>query len=496
MQKRIIGLSVCLLLISFTFVSADVGSNLISNSSFESGMSAPIGWAPVYGNSGNKSVFTYPVSGYDGARATRIDVSTYKGGDVFWQPQNSPVTPGKQYQFTAYSRNNVAVPVIATYLNSTGRAVSYAILGTAPASATWKLFSAILTPPSTATQVRIQHVIRAVGFVEIDAYYLGLVGATPPPPPPPTSIKPAISSFTSNPSVINLGGKTQLSFVVSNASTTSIDQGVGTVTGSPVTVSPTQTIIYILTATNPAGSATATTTITVNQSPPPPPPTGGEWTEGMVTLSFDDSWISQYTTILPILESAGIKATFYITTEPIIGGWSDFMTPAQVKSIFQKGHEIGDHTITHPHLTQLSQANISKEIIDSKVYLENLTGKSVTTFAYPYGEFDSIVKNLVKSSGYITARGVDEETLNVASTDKYDLKSSCILKSTPFSTIKKAIDDAKSNKQWYILCMHEVRTDGDEYSLTPAQFQDIINYIKQTGIKTVTIEQGTKLMNL
>ena len=49
-----------------------------------------------------------------------------------------------------------------------------------------------------------------------------------------------------------------------------------------------------------------------------------------MTLSFDDSWISQYTTVLPILTTAGLKATFYITTQPILEGWSDFMTPAQV----------------------------------------------------------------------------------------------------------------------------------------------------------------------
>ena len=195
------------------------------------------------------------------------------------------------------------------------------------------------------------------------------------------------------------------------------------------------------------------------------------------------------------METAGIKGTFYITTEPLIEHWDDFMTPNQVKTIAQKGHEIGGHTVTHPHLPELSETSINYEIINSKNYLENLVGTKVTALAYPYGEFNTTIKNLTKDAGYTTARGVDEETLNTATTDKYDLKSSCIEKSTPFSVIKQAIDNAKSKKQWYILCIHEIKTNGDEYSMTPTQFQQIVDYIKSAGINTVTVKEGSSLLS-
>ena len=170
------------------------------------------------------------------------------------------------------------------------------------------------------------------------------------------------------------------------------------------------------------------------------------------------------------------------------------MTPAQVQDIAVKGHEIADHTVTHPHLPQLSQSQIVAEITSSRTYLQNLTGKSITTFAYPYGELNSTIKTLVQQAGYSTARGTDEDTLNTATTDNLDLKSSCVLKSTPFSQIKAAIDAAKANKQWYILCIHEVRTLNNDYSMTVAQFQQIVDYIKSSGIKTVTVQQGRALM--
>lgn len=494
MKKIISGLSaftLSFLIIPIALVFADVGPNLVTNPSFESGTTAPTGWSKVTGNTGNKSTFTYLTTGFEGVRSARIDVTTYKGGDIFWQPTNAPVTAGKQYQFTGYSKNSAPVTVIATYLNSAGKAVSYATLGTIPANTAWTVFTSTLTIPSTVTQVRIQHVIRAVGYLEVDAYYLGLVGSTPPPPPPPVpQPKPTISSFTANPGTIISGSSSQLSFVVSNASTTSINQGVGVISGLSVTVAPILTTTYTLTVTNPVGSVTATATVIVNQPPPPP---SAVW-DAMVTLSFDDSWISQYTVALPIMQTAGIKGTFYMTTEPIIEGWDDFMTVAQVKDIATKGHEIAGHTITHPNLTQLSQVDVLREIVDSKSYLEGMTGKTVTTLAYPYGEFNSTTKTLAKSAGYLTARGVDEDSLNIATTDKFNLHSSCIEKNTPFATIKQAIDDAKSKKQWYIICIHEVKNGGDQYSITPAQFQQIVDYIKLSGIKTVTVKEGSSLM--
>ena len=128
------------------------------------------------------------------------------------------------------------------------------------------------------------------------------------------------------------------------------------------------------------------------------------FTEGMITFSFDDAWKSQYSNALPILQNAGIKGTYYILTEPVIGGWIEYMTQTQVKDISIKGQEIGGHTITHTDLTTLINTEIDKEIIDSKTYLQNLTGKTVNTLAYPYGSFNTTVKNRTTKAGYTNAR--------------------------------------------------------------------------------------------
>ena len=80
---------------------------------------------------------------------------------------------------------------------------------------------------------------------------------------PPAPSPPSIVSFTANPTSIQPGGSATLSWVVTGANSISINQGVGTVTGTSVTVSPTATTTYTLTATNSKGSQTAQTTVTV-----------------------------------------------------------------------------------------------------------------------------------------------------------------------------------------------------------------------------------------
>ncbi len=80
---------------------------------------------------------------------------------------------------------------------------------------------------------------------------------------------PTIQSFTASPASITAGGSATLLWTVTNASSTSIN-GVGTVTGTSVSVSPTVTTVYTLNAINPHGSASATVTVTVVAASTPP----------------------------------------------------------------------------------------------------------------------------------------------------------------------------------------------------------------------------------
>ena len=250
------------------------------------------------------------------------------------------------------------------------------------------------------------------------------------------------------------------------------------------------TVFHLISA---AGSLTIDDVSFSPRSAPPPPPPGG-FAQGMVTIALDDAWQTQHVNALPILQAAGIKATFYLTTTPVQQGWNRFMTPAQVVDIASKGHEIGGHTLTHADLTTLSQSAIDAEVQESRTYLRNLTGAAVTTFAFPYGLRNALVNSRIAPAGYTSARTVDLPGLNDATTDKFGLRSQTLLATDALTNVTSQVDLAIARKQWLILTVHDVDIGGDLYFTTPTRFAEIVNYIKQSGVRIVTIAEGRTLM--
>ena len=123
-------------------------------------------------------------------------------------------------------------------------------------------------------------------------------------------------------------------------------------------------------------------------------------------VTFDDGYLDNYECALPVLERCGVKATFFIATDflggffPTFAGALPMMTGAQVRELAAFGHEVGAHTMGHPKLTQLSIHAAKAEIAGSKVFLENLLGCSLVSFAYPKGDFNPTTKELVRESGF------------------------------------------------------------------------------------------------
>lgn len=461
-------------------------TNLIPNGSLETANgSVPQSWITSYwGTPAPK--FTYPATGNGNTKGASVTLSANSSGDANWRPSSpTSVTAGAKYTYTTWYNSNVATEIDAEYTSSSG-VTSYAWLADVPSSGgIWKQLALTFTVPASITKAIVYQLLDKKGTLTIDDVTLVSATGTNPPPTTPTV------SISASPTSIVSGQASTLNWSASNATACTAS---GAWSGSKATsgsqsVNPTVSSTYTINCTGTGGSASKSIQISVTSTP-----TNNAFTEGMVTFSFDDSWASQYANALPILQSAGIKGTFYLTTEPVLGGWSGYMTPTQIVDIGNKGHEIAGHTVTHPHLPALSSSQITSEIVNSKTYLQNLTGKSVTTFAYPYGEFNATAKSLVQTSGYTSARGVEEDALNTALSDKYNLKSSCIESGATFAQVKSQIDKAKAQKQWYILCFHEIKSSPGQYDTSIALFQQIVNYIKSSGIKTVTVTQGRALM--
>ena len=97
------------------------------------------------------------------------------------------------------------------------------------------------------------------------------------------------------------------------------------------------------------------------------------------------------------------------------------MSAGQVREWLAAGHEIGAHTMSHPFLTRVSFREAREEIFASKKKLEDVFGVAIRHFAYPYGDWNEPVRDLVREAGYVTAC-TTEFGLNTTDTHPLALK--------------------------------------------------------------------------
>ncbi len=127
-------------------------------------------------------------------------------------------------------------------------------------------------------------------------------------------------------------------------------------------------------------------------------------------LTFDDAYLSVYEHAYPVLAERGLTATIFVVADRIggINEWDSsagdrrelLMTADQVRELSGAGFEIGSHTLTHAHLVDANEQSLRRELADSKHKLEDLIGKDVVAFSYPYGEYDDRVLAAVILAGY------------------------------------------------------------------------------------------------
>jgi peptidoglycan/xylan/chitin deacetylase (PgdA/CDA1 family) len=120
-----------------------------------------------------------------------------------------------------------------------------------------------------------------------------------------------------------------------------------------------------------------------------------------IVLSFDDGYLSIYTEAFPLLKELGLVATFYINTNKI--GSPTALTPEMIREVSEAGIEIGSHSLSHLDLRKISSKQLHKEVFDSKIKLEALTGMKITTFCYPAGKYNNKVLQEVKRAQYMGA---------------------------------------------------------------------------------------------
>ena len=132
-----------------------------------------------------------------------------------------------------------------------------------------------------------------------------------------------------------------------------------------------------------------------------------------LTFSYDDG-VLQDKRLVSILNRNGLKGTFNLGSAVLgkvergaFGGSVDIskVAPGEVAELYA-GHEVAGHGLFHSSLTGIGSGAALYEIVEDRKRLEDLTGGLVRGFAYPFGVFNSEVKQMLKLAGYEYARVV------------------------------------------------------------------------------------------
>ncbi len=117
--------------------------------------------------------------------------------------------------------------------------------------------------------------------------------------------------------------------------------------------------------------------------------------EKKIAISFDAAWGADDTDrLLEILKENDVKATFFLC-----GYWVE-KYPEEVKKIAEAGHTLGNHSATHPHMSQLSSEQIAEELQKCHNSVKEITGVNMELFRPPFGEYTDNVIRTARENGY------------------------------------------------------------------------------------------------
>lgn len=186
-----------------------------------------------------------------------------------------------------------------------------------------------------------------------------------------------------------------------------------------------------------------------------------------VALTFDDGPSSKVTPrILQTLEQHDAKATFFMLGNRVE------MYPTIAAQVAAEGHEIANHTFSHPNLKKLSHKEMTEEIEKTNKLIEISTGVTPTLFRPPYGIYSQDILNYTASNNYSTI---------LWSVDSLDWKSR-----NP-AAIKKEILSNITNRS--IVLMHDLHT------ATAEALPELLMTLKQEGYEFVTVSELLTLQN-
>jgi peptidoglycan/xylan/chitin deacetylase (PgdA/CDA1 family) len=126
-----------------------------------------------------------------------------------------------------------------------------------------------------------------------------------------------------------------------------------------------------------------------------------------IMLSFDDTDLDQYTTAYPEMKKYGFNGVFFIMTVSL--GRPHYMSREQVRTLSDDGNTIGSHTWDHHNVKKYEGKDWIIQLDKPTRQLEEITGKSIRYFAYPFGLWNTAAFPELKKRGFVAAFQLNEK---------------------------------------------------------------------------------------
>ena len=145
----------------------------------------------------------------------------------------------------------------------------------------------------------------------------------------------------------------------------------------------------------------------------------GDLAENTIGISVDDADKSFFEVGWPLFKKNNIPVTLFVTTGTIANNNKSYLNWNQIRKLKEEGVTIGAHSHTHAHMPDISIEDVKKEIeLSNKIFLKEL-GEIPTLFAFPYGETNTDIINLIKEYKFKVAFGQHSGIINETSNMYY-----------------------------------------------------------------------------
>jgi peptidoglycan/xylan/chitin deacetylase (PgdA/CDA1 family) len=211
----------------------------------------------------------------------------------------------------------------------------------------------------------------------------------------------------------------------------------------------------------------------------------------VVSFTFDDFPRTAYVVAGRILESFGARGTYYVAPK-LMGthnGLGEICNDQDLRSLLEKGHELGTQTLNHLSSRELSAQAFRLDVEQGILEAEQMAGCQARNFSYPYGHVTLGTKkhleSLVSSSrGIFPGINGPEIDLNLLRANRLygDMSGA--------PHVQQLIQQNVAQKGWLIFYTHDVEPNPSEYGCTPEFLEFAVSAAAQGGSRILTVEQS------